>query len=155
MLPILPPSETFPNAAIREFLSMLDTGQAFDETQSVRWRYAIEDGQWTVEEAMTAARWLNLNHTGYVKIAHVHSQIEEQRGLYRLARFFCWQHEIGRQVINEHLGREVDFDTAERFWQNYRHEWLNGIADKVLRQLPPAEWKKWAAENRKNFRAES
>lgn len=156
MTSMVPHENPFPDSKIREFLSILDTGQTLDETQAMRWRFAIEDGNWTPEEAVAAARDLNLHHVGYVKIAHVHENIERQRKTWRLARMFCWQHPTAADFLADRYDRPFDAAATERHWQDERWDWLkqDGYADQIMERLPAAEWKRWATANSKNFRSE-
>lgn len=136
MLPILPESPTFSNADIQAFLNMLDTGQALDKVQAVRWRCAIEDGRWTVEEAMSAARWLNLNRTGYVNIAHVHERIKRERELLKAAKFLSFEHPAVVKALGfdspdaaaEARNRDIvgwNATTAEQVWPMFtRSQWI-------------------------------
>jgi hypothetical protein len=136
-------------------VALLDIGGDFGPVQHTRWMRAAAEGQWTGEELLTAVDWLNLNHTGYVKIAHVHEQIGRQRKTLRLARMFCWQHENAIGVVSEIVGRPVTAKDVEHHWQDHRYEWLHeGIVDRIMATRSEAAWKRWATENARNFHSE-
>lgn len=155
-LPILPADALCMSfQELRDRLALLEAGGELGMTERERWQRAAADDKWTAEELLTAVRWLNVNHEGYVKIAHVHKQIEGQRRTLRRARLYCWQHPAAIEVVSEITGKPMSAEGMKRFWQDYRYEWFNdGIADKVMAKLSDDEWKRWAIENDRNFRGE-
>ena len=156
MLPILPEREAFPNEDLAILLETLDTGAIIDATAIHRWQLAAEDGQWTPQEAMDAARWLNLNQTGYVKIAHVHKRIEDQRKLLRVARAFCYLHPVAAKVMQTlEQERPYTLEEVERAFDDYRPWWRDKYQKAVMEALPDSAWRAWAEENADLFRAKS
>lgn len=151
MLPILPQTEAFPNEAIREFLLLLDTGAPVDDVQAVRWRFAIEDGQWTVSEAMAAARWLNLHHTGYVKIAHVHERILSDRKWLKIARMFCYMHPYAVEVVSDEADTQLTAEKVRRLYEDNPRAWRADYEAEVMSHLTDTEWVTWARANAKQF----
>src|ERR1700760_1473287 len=130
---------------LRDRLALLEAGGELGVTEQERWKRAAADGRWTAEELLTAVEWLNVHHDGYVKIAHVHKQIEGQRKTLRLARMFCWQHPVAVDVLGAYPGKPVTATDVERFWQDYRADWYReGIIDRVMATRSDAEWKRWA-----------
>jgi hypothetical protein len=155
MLPILPEREAFPNEALAALLETLDTGAAVDATAIHRWQLAAEDGQWTPQEAMDAARWLNLNQTGYVKIAHVHKRIEDQRKLLKVARAFCHLHPVAADVMRAMGDRPYTLEEVERTFDDNRPLWRDRYQDVVMASRTESAWRTWAEENVDLFRAKS
>jgi hypothetical protein len=154
-LPAVTAEPLMTDGELLERVALLDTGGDFGPVQLTRWTRAATLGQWTSEELLTAVDWLNLNHTGYVKIAHVNEHIEGQRKTLRLARMYCWQHELAIPIVAQLTGWPATAQDVERYWQDYRYEWLNhGIVDRVMASQSDAAWKKWATENMSNFRSE-
>lgn len=140
---------------LRDRLALLDAGGDFGVTERHRWEHAAAEGKWTADELLAAVEWLNVNHDGFVKIAHVHKRIETLRSRVRLARMFCWQHPNAIAVVSAYLDKPVDAAAVERFWQDYRYEWLNdGVADDIMATQTDAQWIRWAEAESKNFRSE-
>lgn len=146
------PQDPFPPAAIRELLELLDTGAAVDAAQATRWRYAIEDGQWTPAEAMAAARWLNLNHTGYIKIAHVHEHITAQRQWLKGARVLCYRSDAAIDVMHE-TGRYEGLDQEQvvRIYQDDPRGWRAEFEDAVMQRWDTRTWVEWIKDNSARF----
>jgi hypothetical protein len=137
-------------------LNLLDVSEAFDKIVVQRWMLAAEDGEWTPDEVEAAVRWLNLNRTGYIRIAHVHEQVLRQRNLLKLAKMFCWRHPVAKQFVADAFEQTPTPVEMERHWQDNRWEWVKsgGIAERVMAALPDAEWRRWAEKNADSFRSE-
>lgn len=144
-------------AELTDRVTLLAQAGTFGTTERIQWQRAAVTGEWTAEELLDAVDWLNVHHNGFVKIAHVHERIKQQRSLLRIARMYCWQHPLALDHLNRsHPNLELTERGVMHHWQDYRQEWVQpgGIADQVMAQQSAAEWKRWAAANSKNFRSE-
>jgi len=154
MLPILPERTEFPNDVLAALLETLDTGAAVDSTAIHRWQLAAEDGQWTPEEAMDAARWLNLHHTGYVKIAHLHERIETERKWLKTARVVCFRSDAAIWVMSQTMKyRAVTPEQAVRVYEEDPQAWRAAFEQAVWDLWTRRQWLAWIFENAARLQA--
>lgn len=130
---------------LRDRLALLEAGGELGAVERERWRRAAVDGKWTAEELLTAVQWLNVNHEGYVKIAHVHKQIESERSWLRTARLCCQYHELAVTVVSEVRGAKMTPEQVLHFNQDYRRDWLapGGFADRIMAFQSTKSWVAW------------
>jgi hypothetical protein len=128
---------------VAEQVAMLDTAEAFDAVAMHRWVTAAADGQWTAEEFESAVRWLNLNHAGYTKIAHVHKRILRERELLRAAKALSYEHP---DVI-----KALGYDSPRAAEDAHNRDiigWNQDQGERAWPMLTRAEWIAWMERDR-------
>jgi hypothetical protein len=148
----LPQPQNIALEQLGRLIGLLDTGEVFGEIEAQRWAMAADDGEWTAGELEAAVRWLNLNHTGYVKIAHVHKRIVSERQWFKIGRMFCYLHPNAVDVVNAKIGDDRrDAETVRRMYEDSPRGWRDAFEADVLATLPAAEWASWARKSADSF----
>lgn len=158
LFPTIPPQEAtllMTSDELRDRVLLMDVGSTLGPTDIVRWQRAAIEGQWTAEELLAAVDWLNLNQSGYVKIAHVHKRIDDMRRWLKLARTFCYLHDVAALTMTALTGQEWTPDQVERAYDDNRPLWRETYQDAVMQVLQPRTWRAWAEQNVDLFRTKS
>lgn len=124
---------------ILDFVEKLDSERAFGDRELTNWATAANNGKWIQEEVHSAIEWVNLYHTGFLKIAHVHARIVRERELLHRARYLSHEHpRVAKELGYEGVHECIDAYNRDIFgWKESKQE----LAFAVLER---GEWIEWA-----------